>query len=98
MIDLNGKTAVITGASRGLGAGLAQDFVSRGMRLALCSRRAPVLATSDEVLAERVDVRDEKAVDEFALAASERFGAIDLWINNAGVLDPIKPLRDLFEI
>ena len=95
MMDLNGKTAVITGASRGLGAALAEDFAGRGMRLALCSRSAPVLATSGEVLAERVDVRDEKAVDEFALAASERFGAIDLWINNAGVLDPIKPLRDL---
>jgi benzil reductase ((S)-benzoin forming) len=34
-------------------------------------------------------------VDEFALAVEERFGTIDLWINNAGVLEPIKPLRDV---
>jgi NAD(P)-dependent dehydrogenase (short-subunit alcohol dehydrogenase family) len=74
---------------------MAEDFASRGMRLGLCSRSAPALAPSDDVLTQRVDVRDEKAVDEFALAVEERFGAIDLWINNAGVLDPIKPLRDL---
>ncbi len=95
MKDLSGRTAVITGASRGLGAALAQDFAARGMRLALCSRTDPALPPSDDVLAERVDVRDEKAVDEFALRVEERFGAIDLWINNAGVLEPVKPLRDL---
>ncbi len=95
MKDLEGRTAVITGASRGLGAALAEDFASRGMRLALCSRSDPAMAPGDDVLAERVDVRDEKAVDEFALRVEERFGAIDLWINNAGVLEPVKPLRDL---
>ena len=95
MKDLSGYTVVITGASRGLGAGLAEDFASRGMRLALCSRSDPALAPGDDVLSERVDVRDEKAVDDFALRVEERFGEIDLWINNAGVLEPIKPLRDL---
>jgi len=93
--DLAGRTAVITGASRGLGAALAEHFAARGIRLALCSRTDPALAPGDDVLAERVDVRDEKAVDEFALHVEERFGQVDLWINNAGVLEPIKPLRDL---
>ena len=65
------------------------------MRLALCARTAPVLESSDDVLSRRVDVRDEKAVDAFARAAESRFGSIDLWINNAGVLEPIAPLRDL---
>ena len=41
--DLTGKVAVITGASRGIGAALAEDYRARGMRLALCSRSAPAL-------------------------------------------------------
>lgn len=95
MIDLEGRTVVITGASRGLGAGLAEDFARRGMNLGLCARSAPALAASDRVVAERLDVRDEKAVESFARQIEERFGTIDVWINNAGVLEPIKPLRDV---
>jgi benzil reductase ((S)-benzoin forming) len=94
MPELAGKVAVITGASRGLGAALAENFAARGMRLALCARTAPALAPSEDVLTARVDVRDEKAVEEFTRAVAGRFGTIDLWINNAGVLEPIKPLRD----
>ena len=41
-----------------------------------------------------MDVTDAAAVDRFAAAVVERFGRIDLWINNAGLLDPIGPLRD----
>jgi NAD(P)-dependent dehydrogenase (short-subunit alcohol dehydrogenase family) len=93
--DPTGRTAVITGASRGLGAGLAQAFHARGLRLGLCARSAPVLAGEPEVLAERVDVRDAAAVARFAAAVEARFGAIDLWINNAGLLEPIDPLRDI---
>jgi NAD(P)-dependent dehydrogenase (short-subunit alcohol dehydrogenase family) len=86
---------VVTGASRGLGAGLARDFASRGMRLGLCARGDPVLDEGEAVVAERVDVRDERAVEGFVARVEERFGAIDLWINNAGVLEPIAPLRDV---
>ena len=95
MKSVEGRTAVITGASRGLGAALAEVFAARGMRLGLCSRSDPALPAGADVLTERVDMRDEKAVDAFALRAEERFGAIDLWINNAGVLEPIQPLREL---
>jgi NAD(P)-dependent dehydrogenase (short-subunit alcohol dehydrogenase family) len=95
MPDLSGRVAVITGASRGLGAGLAEEFAARGIRLALCARNAAALEPGDDVMVERVDVRDEKAIDGFARAVVDRFGAIDLWINNAGVLEPIKPLRDV---
>jgi NAD(P)-dependent dehydrogenase (short-subunit alcohol dehydrogenase family) len=95
MKDLAGRTAVITGASRGLGAALAESFAARGMRLAVCSRTEPALAEADDVLVERVDVRDEKAVDDFAARVEQRFGNIDLWINNAGILEPIQPLREL---
>jgi NAD(P)-dependent dehydrogenase (short-subunit alcohol dehydrogenase family) len=86
---------VITGASRGLGAGLAEELRARGLRLGLCARSAPVLPAGPDVVAERLDVRDGAAVSRFAAAVEARFGAIDLWINNAGVLEPIAPLRDV---
>jgi NAD(P)-dependent dehydrogenase (short-subunit alcohol dehydrogenase family) len=92
-MDLTGKTAVVTGASRGLGAGLAAEMAARGMHLGLCARGAP--APVPGALAMQLDVRDAAAVDRFAAAVAERFGSIDLWINNAGVLDPIGPLVEV---
>jgi NAD(P)-dependent dehydrogenase (short-subunit alcohol dehydrogenase family) len=93
-LDLTGRTAVITGASRGLGAGLAEAFRARGLRLGLCARSATAPAGPDVVTA-RLDVRDPAALEAFAAEVAARFGAIDLWINNAGVLEPIEPLRDV---
>jgi len=94
-MDLAGRTAVITGASRGLGAGLAEAFASRGVRLALCARTRPELPSGEDGISAELDVRDEKAVDDFTRRVEERFGTIDLWINNAGVLEPVKPLREI---
>ncbi|MDP9419163.1 MAG: SDR family NAD(P)-dependent oxidoreductase [Actinomycetota bacterium] len=94
MVDVNGRVAVITGASRGLGAGLARHFAGRGMRLGLCARSDPVLPGSDDVVATSVDVAEAGALDAFAAEVAGRFGAIDLWVNNAAVLEPIGPLRD----
>jgi len=93
--NLAGRTAVITGASRGIGAALAAEFAAHGMQLGLCARGEPALAEGDSVVASRVDVSDEAAVEGFAAAVEQRFGTIDLWINNAGILDPIAPLRDV---
>jgi NAD(P)-dependent dehydrogenase (short-subunit alcohol dehydrogenase family) len=98
MIDVRDRVAVVTGASRGLGAGLAERFLALGMRVAVCARHRPELgsATDDKarVLSRAADVTDSAAVDELCAAAVERFGHIDLWINNAGLLAPIGPLRD----
>ena len=94
-IEAKGRTAVITGASQGLGAGLARDFLGRGLQLGLCARREPAVESCESVVSRRVDVRDEAAITAFAEEVEERFGTIDLWINNAGVLDPIGPMRDL---
>jgi NAD(P)-dependent dehydrogenase (short-subunit alcohol dehydrogenase family) len=92
--DPSGVTAVITGASRGIGAHLARDFARRGMRLGLCARSAPVLADDgDRVVARRLDVTDAAAVDRFAREVEERLGRIGVWINNAGVLVPMAPVR-----
>lgn len=94
-LDLRGKVAAITGASRGMGAGIAKDFHARGMRLALCSRSAPALAEGPSVMTRQFDVADAGAMDAFARDTMTRFGKIDLWINNAGVLQPIAPVREL---
>lgn len=93
-MELSGRVAVITGASRGIGAGLAMRFAARGLRLGLCARSAPALAAGPDVVARTVDVTDAGATQAFCEAVEERFGAIDLWINNAGVLEPIAPLRE----
>jgi NAD(P)-dependent dehydrogenase (short-subunit alcohol dehydrogenase family) len=93
--DLSGRCAVITGASRGIGAALAEHFAAQGLALGLCSRGPPALAAGERVVATKLDVTDEPAVEAFAAEVVRRFGAIDLWINNAGVLEPIAPLRDV---
>lgn len=99
MSDLSGYCAVVTGASRGLGAGLVARFLERGLGVAASARSAPqpptLPALSERLLARRADVTDHQAMVALAAAACERFGRIDLWINNAGLLDPIGPLRDL---
>jgi NAD(P)-dependent dehydrogenase (short-subunit alcohol dehydrogenase family) len=90
-----GRTAVITGASRGIGATLAQLAADQGIRLGLCARSACPLAGRDGVHAEQLDVCDESALESFAAAVADEFGPIDLWVNNAGVLLPIAPVRDI---
>lgn len=92
--DLHGRVAVVTGASRGLGAGMAARFAARGLDLGLCARARPVAPDRPGVLAAAVDVTDPDAVDHFCEAVAERFGRIDLWVNNAGLIAPIAPLRD----
>jgi NAD(P)-dependent dehydrogenase (short-subunit alcohol dehydrogenase family) len=98
---LEGRIAVITGASRGLGAGMAARFAERGVRLGLCARHEPappdgtgIDASTGAAVTAAVDVTDADAVDRFAAEVAGELGPIDLWINNAGVLEPIGPLRD----
>jgi benzil reductase ((S)-benzoin forming) len=93
-----GRVAVITGASRGIGAGLASRFVDFGMRVGICARKRPeppVRSDPNQVVARSADVRDAADLEGFGAAVVERFGRIDLWINNAGVAEPIGKLADV---
>ena len=89
-----GLVAVVTGASRGLGAGMAEALALEGFRLGLCARTRPTPPAGSESLTGSLDVTDADAVDRFGVSVVEAFGRIDLWVNNAGLLDPIGPLVD----
>ena len=86
---LNGKVAVVTGASRGIGFEIAREFVSRGATVIICSRKmasAEIAAgkIKGKAYAERLDVTDGPGVTRFTDHVVERFGRIDILVNNAG--------------
>ena len=83
-MTLNGKTAVITGASGGIGAAVARMLHERGVNLGLASRRGSDLGLSD-VVARPCDVRDLDALTALCAETAERFGGIDIVVANAGV-------------
>lgn len=92
--SLSGRVAVITGASQGLGAGMAARLAELGMVLGLCARTRPPLPPGAKGVTASVDVVDATAVDDFAQQVSDAYGEIAIWINNAGVLEPTGPQRD----
>ncbi|WP_377321444.1 SDR family NAD(P)-dependent oxidoreductase [Pimelobacter simplex] len=106
--DLRGKVAVITGAGRGMGARFAAALARRGVHvvgadldLAQMEETAAALTAENadaegagQVVATAVDVRDRDAQQRVAELAVERFGRVDLWINNAGIF-PEAPAADI---
>jgi NADP-dependent 3-hydroxy acid dehydrogenase YdfG len=85
---ITGKTIVVTGAGSGFGRLLAEKTAALGARLGACDIDGDALADleSDEVAIGVVDVTDLPAMREFAGGIVERFGAIDVIVNNAGVM------------
>jgi NAD(P)-dependent dehydrogenase (short-subunit alcohol dehydrogenase family) len=83
-MSLTGKTAVITGASRGIGASVARILHGRGCNLGLASRSGSDLGL-ERVVARPCDVRDLDALAALCDATAERFGGIDIVVPNAGV-------------
>jgi NAD(P)-dependent dehydrogenase (short-subunit alcohol dehydrogenase family) len=90
---LDGAVVVVTGASSGIGRATGLAFAERGARVVLAARRVDALeelarqcqAAGGQALAVPTDVTDQAAVAELARRAVERFGRIDVWVNNAGV-------------
>lgn len=91
--QLAGRVYVITGASSGLGRGLALALADEGAHVVLAARRTLALSEiaheietrGGQALAVTVDVSSAEDLKRLAAAALERFGRIDVWVNNAGV-------------
>lgn len=91
-IDLSGKVALVTGGSRGLGKAIALSMAERGARVAICSRKKENLdqAVNEfnnhdlEVMAHGADVSKSDEVEALFHAIDEKFGRIDILINNVG--------------
>jgi NADP-dependent 3-hydroxy acid dehydrogenase YdfG len=84
MTSLAGKVALVTGASRGIGAAVARSLAAEGVRLALASRSGDDLGL-DGAMARPCDVRRPDDLEALAAEAVERFGGIDILVANAGV-------------
>ena len=91
-LGLTGKVAIVTGGSRGIGRSIALGLAAEGCRLAICARGAERLeqtteelrALGVEVLAVPADVTDAAALEAFVSQTVERFGRVDVLVNNAG--------------
>ncbi|MEI6396728.1 MAG: SDR family oxidoreductase [Candidatus Taylorbacteria bacterium] len=96
------KVVVITGASRGLGKSLANVLASKGAKLVISGRNkkdleevAEEISKKVKVLAVVADITKENEVIHIADMAMEKFGRIDIWINNAGVWLPKMPIEEI---
>ncbi|KIT17268.1 3-oxoacyl-ACP reductase FabG [Jannaschia aquimarina] len=90
MFDLNGKAALVTGASGGIGAAIARTLHGRGATVGLSGTREEPLKALAEELGERANVlpcnlSDADAVNALPKQAAEAMGAVDILVNNAGV-------------
>ncbi len=91
-MSLQGKIALVTGASRGLGEGAARALADQGAEVMLVARDgALVQAVAREIGGEAMacDVSDYEAVERAVAATRKKLGRLDIVVNNAGVIDPI---------
>ncbi|WP_068302361.1 glucose 1-dehydrogenase [Pararhodobacter sp. CCB-MM2] len=97
---LAGKTAVITGAGSGFGAGIARRFAEEGARVMVADINlagAEAVAAEVEGVAQKVDVANDASVAEMVAAARATLGRIDILVNNAGVTHLPAAMEDVTE-
>ena len=101
---LTGRTALITGASRGIGAAVARRFAAEGAKLVLAARTTGALEeVDDRIRAETgeaatlvtIDLAQADEIDKLAAAIAERFGRLDILVGNAALLGTLSPMGDI---
>ena len=100
---LNGKVAIVTGATSGIGRAIAVLFAAEGARVVAGARRGALLdqlvdeiaAAGGTAFALAGDVTDESYARALVDEATSRFGGLDIAVNNAGVLGPMGPTHDV---
>ncbi|MEL6702013.1 MAG: SDR family NAD(P)-dependent oxidoreductase, partial [Pseudomonadota bacterium] len=93
-MNLSGKTVVITGASRGIGAAAAHVFAKAGANVSLIARsdasiRELAEDIGDSAIALTCDVSDYDSVKGAIAATNDAFGTVDVLVGNAGAIEPI---------
>jgi len=99
-LSLEGKTAIITGASQGLGLEISQKYIKAGASLLICARDLNILQKAQEKLSHNlnpgqiieivpIDVSKVEKVEELVNFAIQRFEKIDILVNNAGIYGPM---------
>jgi NAD(P)-dependent dehydrogenase (short-subunit alcohol dehydrogenase family) len=97
---LNGRLALITGASRGIGAAVARRFAAEGAHVILLARTTGGLEERDDEIRAQdseatlvpLDLRDFDKIDQLGAALYKRFGRLDVLVGNAGVLGSLSPM------
>jgi NAD(P)-dependent dehydrogenase (short-subunit alcohol dehydrogenase family) len=100
MSDLHGKTAIVTGASRGIGAAIALELAQRGANVGLAVRReSTAREISDRITSSggtcqafECDVSSDQSVEALVENVTSRYGGLDILVNNAGTIQPIGPI------
>lgn len=103
LFGLDGEVAVITGAGRGIGEGIAKVFAAAGAHVVLAARRThevervaeEINSANGSALAVSTDVTDSAAVRNLGETAVKHFGKLNIWVNNAGGSPLQMPLMDL---
>lgn len=90
-LDLSGRVAIVTGGGRGVGRGIAERFLEAGADVVICGRNEPETLPGEggeRAVFVQADVRELDAIDRVIAAARERFGRLDVLVNNAGGSPP----------
>lgn len=101
-MDFSGKIVLITGSAGGLGKAIAEAYLNAGAKVSICDINEERLKVTvgefkrthgnDKFLATVTDVTDEASVNEVFAKTIEKFGRLDIMINNAGVADKFDPV------
>ena len=90
-LDMSGKVAIVTGGGRGVGRGIAERFLEAGADVVICGRTQPAAlpeAGGRRAAFVSADVRDFEQTQRVIASATERFGRLDVLVNNAGGAPP----------